>query len=64
MNLDVFYFVLSMFLGFFVVYMITPVPKLVIKYPNIKNPDDTLYMDDNNVCYRYKKEKVDCENFQ
>lgn len=33
----------------------------MLKLPNHNDAGDTLYIDDNGVCYRYKKEYIDCK---
>ncbi len=59
MKLILFYFILGLFIGFMIIY-ISASPSVVIKHPNLDNIKSTTYIDDNNVCYRYKKVKVDC----
>ncbi len=47
----------------FLVYVSAKDPEIVIKYPDAKgDTKGNLYIDDNNVCYRYKKEVVKCKN--
>lgn len=55
-----FYFFLSLLIGFFIVYICYPVPKIIIKYPNPNTANNILYIDDNNVCYKYRTEKIKC----
>jgi len=57
-----FYFILSLFIGFFMLYLLYPNPEIIIKNPNIKDSVSDLYIDDNKVCYRYKREQVNCPN--
>ena len=54
-----FYFFLALLIGFLLVYILSPKPDIVIKNPNPDNTDNT-YIDDNNVCYKYKSKKVNC----
>jgi len=54
------YFFVAIFVGFLFVYITKLEPKIVIKNPNPDNIDDITYIDDNKVCYKYKKEKVKC----
>ena len=54
------YVFFGLLVGFFLVYLLTPKPKIIMKTPNIKNCEDTMYVDDIGVCYKYKKIKVDC----
>lgn len=42
---------ISIIIGIFIIYIISPKPQIILKYPNEKN----IYIDENNVCYKYKK---------
>ena len=55
-------FLVSIAITFLVLYLIGPKPKIIIKYPNVDEKLSRLYVDDNNVCYRYKTKKVACKN--
>lgn len=55
-----FYFVLSLFIGFLILYLIFPEPQIIIKNPSVNDELSELYVDDNKVCYRYKREEVEC----
>lgn len=54
------YFFIALFIGFFIVYITSPSPKVILKNPNPDNIDNITYIDDNNVCYKYKKTKIKC----
>jgi hypothetical protein len=54
------YFFIALFVGFLVVYILAPTPNVVVKYPNLDTPDDTTYIDDSGVCYRYNKQRIQC----
>ena len=56
------YFFIGLFLGLYYVYITAPEPKVVIKYPTPENAGKVTYMDDNNVCYKYKIVEVQCNN--
>jgi len=56
-----FYFVLSMFISFLILYIISPAPQVVIKNPSVNNDISDLYVDDSGVCYRYKRQKIKCD---
>ncbi len=58
MRILMLYFTIALFIGFFIIYITAPPPKVIIKYPNIKNPGKNLYTDDSNVCYKYRKIKI------
>ena len=55
-----FYFVLSLFIGFLILYLIFPEPQIIIKNSSVNDELSELYVDDNKVCYRYKREEVEC----
>ena len=42
---------ISIIIGIFIMYIFSPKPQIILKYPNEKN----IYIDNNNVCYKYKK---------
>jgi len=54
------YYFISLLIGFllFYFYLKWLDKGNIIKYPNLSNPEDTIYIDDNNVCYRYFKQEV------
>ena len=53
-------FLLSLFVGFFLVYSMMPPPKVVVKYPTPENSGKVVYRDDQGVCYKYAAKKVEC----
>ena len=55
-----FYFFLALFVGFFFVYIFTPPPKVVYKYPTPDNKEELVFKDKVNNCYKYKTTKVPC----
>lgn len=55
------YFFVTLLISLFVLYITAPEPKIVIKYPDVNKEKSDLYIDDNNVCYRYKREEVACD---
>ena len=52
------YFIISMFITMFFLYIISPNPEIIIKYPSPENEISDVYIDDNNVCYRYHRKEV------
>lgn len=60
MNTDLVYFCVAIAIGVLFVYLLTSNSKTIIKLPNPMNSDKLLYVDDNNVCYKYKPEEVPC----
>lgn len=55
------YFIISVFITMFVLYIMHPVPKLILKKPSIDNAVSDTYIDKNNVCYRYYRKEVKCK---
>lgn len=45
---------ISIILGIGLIYIFTPKSEIIIKMPNEKN----IYIDTNNVCYKYKKSYI------
>lgn len=54
------YFLISFSLGIFFVYLFTPQPRIIIKFPTPDNAGKILYKDNNDVCYKYKATEVQC----
>ena len=42
---------ISIIIGVGIIYILAPSPEILLKYPNNTN----IYIDTNNVCYKYKK---------
>jgi hypothetical protein len=61
-KLGIFYALLGLLLGFFIIYLILPSPQMIIKYPNIDNIHNTTYVDENGLCYKYHADEVACTN--
>tara|TARA_B100000902_G_C26581964_1_gene561621 strand:- start:8 stop:256 length:249 start_codon:yes stop_codon:yes gene_type:complete len=59
-NINIYYFFLSLCIGFLIVYVTNPKPRIIVKYPNMNNYKDLVYIDDSGVCYKYRPEEVDC----
>lgn len=59
-KITLFYFILSLFIGIMILYVIHPEPKVIVKYPTIDNSENNIYKDDKGVCYSYTKEEVNC----
>jgi len=59
-KITLFYFIISLFIGILILYIIHPEPKVVIRYPTIDNMSKNTYKDDRGTCYNYKKIEVEC----
>lgn len=60
MNISPTYFLISLFIGLFITYSFTPMPKVVYKYPTPENADDTIYENESKTCYKYEPQEIDC----
>lgn len=54
------YFFISFAIGLFVVYVFSPPPTVVIKFPSPQNAGHVLYKDSADTCFMYNAEKVAC----
>ena len=57
--MKVLYLFLFLFIGMLIMYLIAPEPQIIIKHPT-KTDTETIYIDGNNVCYKYYIENVKC----
>jgi hypothetical protein len=53
-------FWLALGIGMLFAYMLSPLPKVVYKYPTPENAGKVMYVDTHGVCYRYKAVPIDC----
>ena len=60
LKINFFVFLLSFCLGILVVYLTSPQPKIIVKYPSINNAHKTLYQDDTG-CYNFIPKEVNCK---
>lgn len=58
--IDLNFFLLALAVGIFFTFISTPVPEVIIKYPTPNNAGKITYVDDANVCYKYRPEEVKC----
>ncbi len=58
---NIFAFIIAFAIGIFYVYISTPKPKVIIKYPTPYNANTIVYKhNDNDTCYKYTAEEVKC----
>ena len=57
---NVFAFIIAFAVGILYVYISTPKPKMIIKYPTPYNVDKIVYKNENDVCYKYQVEEIKC----
>jgi len=53
-------FIIAFAIGILYVYISTPKPKIVIKYPTPYNSNKIVYRNDNDICYKYQVEEIKC----
>ena len=56
-KISIFYFIVSLFIGIGVLYVIHPAPEIVNNYPDVDSLSKMVYKDDVGRCYSYTKEK-------
>ena len=54
MRINIELLLISIIIGIGIIYMYSPKPEIILKMPNDKN----IFIDTNNVCYKYKKTYV------
>jgi len=59
-RLNLFYFVVAFSVGMLVVYLSTPPPEVIIKFPSPYNAGKIVYTDKADTCYKYTAEDVSC----
>lgn len=59
-NIIPIYFFISLFIGLFIAYLTTPKPTIIIRHPTPENAGKHIYIDNSNVCYKYKAKEVKC----
>jgi len=53
-------FIISLFIGIFIVYSITPPPKVIVKYPTPENSGRIIYKDEAHNCFKVFSSEVNC----
>jgi hypothetical protein len=55
-------FFISFCIGMFMVYILTPLPEIIIRYPTPHNAGKIVYKDSADMCYVYDAREVSCPN--
>ena len=55
-------FLISFSIGILYVYTFQPKKRIIYKFPNPNNVNDTIYTDKNKQCYKYKVKEEQCTN--
>ena len=58
--IEPFYFFIALFIGMFFVYISTPTPDIIIKYPIPEEADKLIFKDYADTCYKYIAEEIQC----
>jgi len=58
--IEPFYFLMALFFGLFMVYLTTPTPDIIIKYPTPQNAKETVFKDDASNCYKFNATEIKC----
>lgn len=60
MKVNLLFIFLGLCIGFFLVYITSPAPKVILKYPTIDNIQNTTFVDEGGKCYKYFAIEVSC----
>jgi hypothetical protein len=55
------YFLVSLAIGLFIVYVFHPKPEVVVKFPSPYNAGNIIYRDAHDSCYEYKAIPTSCD---
>ena len=58
MNINFSIFMITLGIGFLLVYVYQPKPKIVIRYPTPENLENIIYTDDSGLCYKYEAKEI------
>ena len=53
-------FIISLSVGLFLIYVITPPPKVIYVYPTPDNVSELQYKDDGDLCYKFDALEAKC----
>jgi hypothetical protein len=54
------YFFVSFCIGLLMIYVFTPMPDVIIKYPTPDKADKTIFKDDVDNCYHFMAKEIQC----
>lgn len=55
------WFFIAFFITLFLVRILAPKPKIVVKEVNLSNHQDLVFRRKDDTCYKYKKEETKCK---
>ena len=53
-------FIISLAIGLFIVYVVTPDHEVIHVYPTLDNINDVLYKDKADNCFRFEAKEISC----
>lgn len=59
-KIDPLYFFLALGIGLFIVYVFTPPPTIILKFPSPFNAGKIVYKDKSDACYVYAAAATEC----
>ncbi len=54
-------FIISLAIGFLLVYITKPTPKVISVYPTLDNMNNIKYKDKAGTCFKFKAQSVSCD---
>ncbi len=57
-----FSFIIAFGIGILYVYIASPKPKIIVKYPTPYNAEKIVYKSENDSCYKYEVQEVKCND--
>lgn len=58
MSINFSIFMISLGIGFFLIYVLQPNPTIIIRYPTPENLENIIYTDDSGLCYKYEAKEI------
>lgn len=62
MKVEPFSFLTALFITILILYIFSPNPEIMIKYPDLSQEVSDVYIDNKGVCYRYHRVEVEDDN--
>ena len=59
-HIDPLYFFIALAVGFLAVYIMSPQPQVVVKFPSPHNAGKVVYRDNAETCYVYRADATEC----
>ena len=60
LEIDLYIFALSFFIGTFFVYVTAPKKNVIVKYPTLENINELKFFDNENNCIKYEPKEIEC----